>query len=199
MSRDHSEHCRSCKERVRELLTALYGECLPDHAFPWPATPQEYETASIGNLLRRIHAGLGELRGYRHFIKSSQVPRCDFYISNPPFILEFDESQHFSRPRLISLSLYPAEFKAGFPISRWRELCRAIDAHDDDPPDRDERRAWYDTLRDLVPTVYGFNPTARLYANEYQWCSLDSASTKDQETFCSILQGRLPAGVRSVK
>lgn len=192
MIAEHSEHCRPCKERVRQHLTALYGDCQVNYSFPWPAKPRDYEGTSIGDALRRICAGLKELRGHLDFVKSAQVPRCDFYISDPPFILEFDESQHFTRPRLVSLSLYPLEFKAGFPISRWKELCRAIDAKDDEPPDRDERRAWYDTLRDLVPTLHGFNPTVRLYANEFRWCSLDSALTKDQETFCSILQERLP-------
>jgi len=171
-----------------------------NYALSWSAKPTDYKDMAIEDALRRICAGLGELRGHRDFIKSALVPPCDFYISGPPFILEFDESQHFSRLRLASLSLYPFDFKAGFPISRWKELCRAIDARDDKPPDRDERRAWYDTLRDLVPTLYGFNPTVRLYENEYQWCSLDSASAKDQETFRSILQERVPLNVgESVK
>src|SRR5919197_1722214 len=160
----HSEHCRSCKKRVRQLLTVLYGDCQVNYSFPWSAKPQDYEDTSIGEVLQRICADLKELRGHRNFVKSLQIPRCDFYISDPPFILEFDESQHFTHPRLVSLSLYPLEFKSGFRISRWQELCRAIDAKDNEPPDRDERRAWYDTLRDLVPALHGFNPTVRLYA-----------------------------------
>lgn len=181
---------------MREHLTALYGDCRVNYSFPWPAKPRDYEDTSIGDVLRRICAGLRELRGHRDFIKSAQVPRCDFYISDPSFILEFDESQHFTRPRLVSLSLYPVEFKLGFPLSRWKELCRVIDAKDDDPPDRDERRAWYDTLRDLVPTLHGFNPTVRLYANEFRWCSLDRESMKGRKTFRSILEERLPAKAR---
>jgi hypothetical protein len=106
--------------------------------------------------------------------------------------VEFDENQHFSAPRLVSLSLYPLEFKAGFPLLRWRELCLEIDAKDDEPFDRDERRAWYDVLRDLVPTVHGFCPTVRLYAGEFAWCSLDSSSAKDREIFSASLKGRLP-------
>ena len=193
---EHSAHCRSCKETVRRLLTVLYGDCAANYSFPWPAKPRDYEATPIGEVLRQIRAGLEELRGHRDFVKSAQVPRCDFYVPRPPFIVEFDESQHFTRPRLVSLSLYPPEFDAGFPTSRWKELCRAIDAKDDEPPDRDERRAWYDTLRDLVPPLYDFNPTVRLYADEFRWCALDSASTKDRETFCSILQERLPARAR---
>jgi len=194
----HSGHCRACKERVRELLTALYGECRVNVSLPWPARPDEYEHSSIGNSLQRIRAALGDLRDHRDFIKSVQVPPCDFYVSNPPLIVEFDEAQHFTRPRVVSLSLYPEDFKPGFPLTRWQELCRQIDARDDTPVDRDERRAWYDTLRDLVPTLYGFKPTARLYAGQAQWCSLASASGRDMEFFHLSLQGRTSAALRAV-
>ncbi len=194
---EHSEHCRPCKERVRQLLTAIYGDCQASHSFPWPAKPQEYENTAVGDLLRRICAGLGDLRGHRDFVKSAQLPPCDFYISDPPFTLEFDESQHFTEARLVTLSLYRPEFKVGFPITQWKELCRLIDAKDDEPPDRDERRAWYDTLRDLVPTLHGLKPTARIYSNEFRWCLLESSSKKDRETFCSILKQRLPMPITS--
>jgi hypothetical protein len=180
---------------VRELLTALYGECRVNVLFPWSARTEDYEKSAIGNLLARIRAALGDSRGHRDFIKSAQVPPCDYYVSNPPFILEFDESQHFTRPRLVSLSLYPDDLKLGFPVPRWTELCRQIDAQDDTPVDRDERRAWYDTLRDLVPTVNGFKPTVRLYAEELEWCSFDSGSARDLELFQLLLRGRAPTAL----
>ena len=192
MMPEHSPHCRACKERVRELLIAIYGHCHVNHSFSWPAKPEDFEQTAIGTALRRICAGLGDLRGHRGFIKSALMPPCDFYISSPPFILEFDESQHFSRPRLLTLSLYPEEVKLGFALHRWQDLCCEIDAKDDEPIDRDERRAWYDTLRDLVPPLQGFKPTVRLYAEEFVWCSLDGSSTKDLELFHAMLKGRLP-------
>ncbi len=192
MMPEHSGHCRACKERVCEFLAAIYGHCHVNHSFPWPAKRRDYDGTPIADPLRRICASLGDLRGHRDFIKSAQVPPCDFFVPDPPFILEFDESQHFSRPRLVSLSLYPDEFKAGFSIRRWKELCREIDAKDDEPIDRDERRAWYDTLRDLVPTLHGFKPTVRLYADQFVWCSLEGASRRDREQLSALLCGRLP-------
>jgi hypothetical protein len=172
----HSPHCRACKERVREILTATYGECRVNHQFPWPARAEDYATTAVGNSLERIRSALGNWRGYRDFVKSARVPPCDFYISDPPFILEFDESQHFSRARQITLELYPKTLPLGFSLSRWRDLCREINARDDEPIDRDERRAWYDALRDLVPLVYGFKPTVRLYAADCEWCALSSGA-----------------------
>ena len=126
----------------------------------------------------------------------AQMPPCDYFVSDPPFIVEFDENQHFSRARLVTLNNYPANAQIGFPISRWRELCREIDARDDEPFDRDERRAWYDTLRDWVPMVHGFNPTVRLYAGEFAWCTLDAASTTASEQFITLLRDRLPGRIR---
>jgi hypothetical protein len=94
----HSGHCRACKERVHELLTAIYGDCQMNQSFSWSSRPEDYVNTPIGDLLQRICAGVGALRGHRDFIKSAEMPPCDFYISDPPFILEFDESQHFSPP-----------------------------------------------------------------------------------------------------
>lgn len=192
MTTDHSDHCRACKDRVGEFLAAIYGDCHADHSFSWSARPEDYEQTAIGAALRRIRAGLADLRGHRDFIKSAVIPPCDFYVSHPPFIVEFDESQHFSQSRSVTLSLYPDGVKLGFPLDRWQELCREIDARDDTPVDRDERRAWYDTLRDLLPALHSFAPTVRLYALEFDWCTLDGASIRDRERFRALLAGRLP-------
>ena len=186
MNADHSAHCRACKERVRELLTAIYGECRANHQFPWPSHPEDYANTAIGDLLEQIRTALANWRGYCDFIKSAQVPPCDYFIPDPPFIVEFDESQHFTQARQITLAHYPANLAVGFSLSHWRELCREIDAKDDQPIDRDERRAWYDSLRDLVPTVHGLKPTVRLYAEDAEWCSL-TTSDRDLAKFRSLL------------
>ena len=183
----HSDHCRACKERVRELLTALFGACRVGHQFPWPARVEAYADTVIGDTLELARRALGDWRGHRDFIKSVQVPPCDFYVSDPPFILEFDESQHFSRARGITLELYPKTLAVNFSVARWQELCREINALDEQPFDRDERRAWYDTLRDLAPLVYGFKPTVRLYAGDDQWCRLSCRNAEHLDRFRALL------------
>ena len=50
--------------------------------------------------------------------------------------------------------------------------CDEIRAYDNDPPYRDEQRAWYDTLRDFIPEMKGFLPTVRVFAKDLAWCSL---------------------------
>jgi hypothetical protein len=169
------------------MFIALHGECQVNHHFPWSAKPNDYAPRPLGDTLQIIRAALCDLRGHGDFIKSALVPPCDYYMPEQKLIVEFDESQHFSRPRLISLSLYPDDLKFGFSLARWKALCRRIDAVDDTPTDRDERRAWYDTVRDLVPIIYGFKPTVRLYASAYEWCSLNAANSKDRDTFCAFL------------
>lgn len=187
----HSAHCRLCKQRVGEMLKAIYGRCRQNYSFGWSASPRDYAKTPIGTTLERIQSSLENFRGHGDFIKSPLVPPCDYYVSAPPFILEFDENQHFSHPRLIALSLYPDDLKLGFSVADWRDLCRGLEARDDEPFDRDERRAWYDTLRDLVPTVYGFAPTARLYGGSDPWCSLDAGSARDRERFLGWISNRL--------
>lgn len=173
------------------MLLAIYGDCRTGHAFPWPAGPEPYQKTIIGDALRQILTALQRSRGHEGFVKSAQVPPCDFFVPNPAFILEFDESQHFTQARAVTLSLYPPELETGFSVEEWSHWCRAIDAKDDDPPDRDERRAWYDTLRDLVPFLHGMRPTVRLCGNDFRWCGLDSGSKRDRENFRSLLELRL--------
>jgi len=183
-----SAHCRACKAHVPELLSALYGTCHINRSFPWSTRPPDYANTPIGAHLERIRAALGDWRGHREFIKSAQLPPCDYVVSDPPFIVEFDESQHFSRSRLVTLANYPENFPLGFSPARWQELCRAIDASDSQPFDRDERRAWYDTLRDLLPSLHGFRPTVRFYAGEVEWCGL-TTSEQDLAKVRMIVEG----------
>lgn len=52
---------------------------------------------------------------------------------------------------------------------------------------------WYDTLRDLVPALHGFRATVRLYAGEFEWCSIDAMQKKDRQLFFTVLGGGKPA------
>ena len=86
--------------------------------------------------------------------------------------------------------MYPDDQLLGFSKERWVALCDKHKARDNDPPYRDEQRAWYDTLRDLVPSLEGFRPTVRLYARDFAWCSLNPDSSHDLKRFSAIaLQG----------
>ena len=184
----HSERCPECKTRVRELLERIYGTCLRNHRFPWPAHLCHYEGTSSFPALRNVATVLEECRNFclDDFMRAETVAPCDFWVPDPGFVVEFDESQHFTNPRKLALSAYPSDQSVGFSKKRWIALCEKHKARDNDPPYRDEQRAWYDTLRDIVPSLEGLRPTWRLYARDFAWCSLNPESSNDQRCFLDI-------------
>lgn len=183
----HSHRCRECKNRVRQLLEHVYGECQQDYRFPWPAHLPAYRDTPVFSTLQMVLRSLEAFRDHTNFVKTVSIPPCDFFVPGPGFIVEFDESQHFTVPRKIALSLYPPDCGVGFSVDRWVALCEKHNAKDNDPSYRDEQRAWYDTLRDLVPPLHGPQCTVRLYAADMQWCALDPRNRKDVETFQEFL------------
>jgi hypothetical protein len=157
--------------------------------------PEALSHTRFGEVLSTIYKSLQDHRGFCKFVRSKNLPRCDWFVPKPGSIVEFDESQHFTRCRAITLERYPRNLPLEFDRKLWIALCSRIQARDNDPKYRDEQRAWYDTLRDFLPTVRGLKPTVRLYAGETQWCNLDPTNTRDLETFRRIIgKGRLHGG-----
>ena len=197
----HSERCPECKKRVSELLERIYGACVTGYKFGWQTGLVPYAETSIGDTLRDVAAALQGYRGFgvRDFVRSPLLAGCDFWVPASDFIVEFDESQHFTNPRKLALSVYADDKSLGFSAKRWITLCEHHNVKDNRPPFRDEQRAWYDTLRDLVPPNEGMGPTVRLYASDWVWCSLDPESTGDRERFSELMdQGRPPSSRTAV-
>ncbi len=190
ISRRHSQNCRACKERVLQLLERLYGASVRDHSFGWPTRLDSYEATPIGPVLSDVAKRLEAYRGYGigEFVRRGVLAGCDYWVPDPGFIVEFDESQHFTSPRKLALSVYANRAALQFSASRWMDLCERHDARDGDPVFRDEQRAWYDTLRDLVPSIKGLQPTVRLYAKDQIWCSLDPNGIADRERFLELIR-----------
>ena len=188
-SMKHSERCPECKRRVREMLQRIYGACQPNHAFGWPTGTDAYDGTSIGHTLHNVAAALESYRGFgiADFVRRKTLAPCDFWVPNPGFVVEFDESQHFTGPRKLALEVYADDQPLGFSAQRWMALCEQHDRKDNDPPYRDEQRAWYDVLRDLVPSTRGLRPTVRLYAREVAWCSLNPVKRNDREHFSRLI------------
>jgi len=185
----HSPHCRACKLRIREILIALHGDCLVNHAFAWPSGARPYAGTQVGDTLERIFDALCRYRGYENFVRATEMPPCDYYVPRAGFILELDEDQHFTQPRLVTLQCYAADLRVGFDLREWMRLCERLNSEDRTPPDRDERRAWYDCLLALLPLYHGFQPTVRLYSGNSPWCTLRPDSPEDRFRFASLLAG----------
>ena len=186
--RKHNERCKECKKRIFELLGKIYGEenVFQNYNLHLPNKVEEFKKNDLNSNLENIFKNLQEYRGYKNFIRSKKLPNVDYYVKNK-FILEFDESQHFTKPRLITLENYSEKLSLGYEKMKWIELCKKLDKKDNDPPFRDEQRAWYDTIRDFAPVFLDIKPTVRLFASDYVWCALDANKKEDIEIFKKLI------------
>ncbi|MGD0237568.1 MAG: nitrilase-related carbon-nitrogen hydrolase [Syntrophorhabdales bacterium] len=186
----HSERCPECKEAIEKLLGKVYGTVKRNHRFDVGTHPDDFKGAPFYEALTSIFTALQDYRGFKKFVKVAKLPHCDFFIRSPGFILEFDESQHFTKPRAIALERYPANLNLGFDRKRWLNHCLELNSKDDDPPFRDEQRAWYDTLRDFCGLVLGI-PTVRILPEEAQWCKFNVNAQEDISRFEGIIERKL--------
>jgi hypothetical protein len=184
----HDERCSKCKETIRKFLERIYGKVEQNYKFEVGTRPEDFLNTPFYGRLKEVFEVLQNHRGFREFVKAETLMNCDFFIPSPGFIVEFDESQHFTLPRRIALGTYPDELELGFNRGKWIALCEKINARDNDPPFRDEQRAWYDTLRDFLPVVKGLKPTVRLFAGDSVWCSLNPDDASDVVIFKNFLR-----------
>ncbi len=182
--RNSSVHnrCPKCKATVEELLKRVYGQVTPKYKFHVGTGPEDYQNTEYYDTLKAIHTSLLNYRHCKRLARVAELPRCDFYVHNPGFIVEFDETQHFTVPRKISLEYYPESLELGFNRKEWMDRCDELKEVDSDEF-RDERRAWYDTLRDFLPVIKGLKPTVRLYSIGFEWCSLNPDNPQDRQRF----------------
>jgi hypothetical protein len=103
----HTEHCQVCKKTVLALTRALHGAVEVQKRFEIGATSEAFSASAYLPQLRDIFAALGRERGFTAFVRSPAIPPCDYVVPQPGFILEFDESRHFTPLRRLALSGYP--------------------------------------------------------------------------------------------
>ncbi len=183
----HNERCKDCKKRVYELLTKLFGEIKINYNLQLSNDLDSLKETPYYSDLKNIFTLLQNHRGHNKFIRAKKIPNVDFFVVNQNFIVEFDESQHFTEPRKITLTNYPSQLKLSFNKKTWIEHCEKLHKKDNDPPFRDEQRAWYDTIRDFAPSILNLKPTVRLYAKDCIWCKLDPENKGDVEIFKKLV------------
>jgi len=183
----HNERCKKCKQRVAEFLSAMFGEVRVNHNLNISNKPSDFKDTPYYDALSQIFELLQQHQGYMTFVRAKKLPNVDFFVPSPGFVFEFDESQHFTTPREISLSHYPDQLEVKFHKEKWIRLCRRLQMKDNDPPYRDEQRAWYDTMRDFAPSILELQPTIRVFAKDVVWCSLHPDSQEDIQTFQQII------------
>lgn len=187
----HDERCPKCKAIVYAMLDKIDKKAERGHKFKIGAHPETLRSTSYYKSLKDIYEALGRYRGFKEFVKANTLPNCDFFLSNHGIVVEYDESQHFTLPRKLTLENYPEGLKLGFDKKKWIRLCEIVNSRNNDPPYRDEQRAWYDTLRDFLPAIAGLKPTIRLYSKDFKWCSLNPDKPSDVKKFKRIIKGTL--------
>lgn len=198
MGKHINERCRACKDIIYQLLRKIDAMVEQQYDLSLPAQLNSLKGTSCFPSLELIYDKLSGYRGYGSFVKSNKLPKVDYYLPSYRLVVEFDESQHFTKPRFISLSHYPLDLVLGYDQNKWIELSRHLNRRDNDPPYRDEQRAWYDTLRDFSPQLLGNRPIMRLYAGERKWCLMDADNAKDVASFWAlILEGTAPTNRRA--
>jgi hypothetical protein len=171
----HSQSCKECKAAIYQLLADTFGPgaVVQQYRLRLPSTLQGYEQHPSFSTLAAIESELKAYRGFIRFVSRRNLPPVDFFVRSVGLIVEFDEAQHFTKPRAIALERYPATLTLGFSRERWLQLCAELNRHDNSPPYRDEQRAWFDTLSDFAPACLGLQPVVRIYAGAANWCRLD--------------------------
>ena len=155
----------SQKNALQRLLQDHYGKVETEKKFDWLRTPDQ------NNLPSEYAEIVEELSNYRQhegFKKSNYLLSCDIVIEKQKLIIEYDENQHFSKARKITLQHYPDSIRLHYSKESWMEACDRINAKDNDPIDRDERRAYYDAVRDIEAYRNGYK-LIRIKHGDFNW------------------------------
>lgn len=139
------------KNALQLLLNRCFnGDVVCEKTFDWMKTPVKIEGPYIP-----VYETLCNYRGDTAFAKKNVTLRCDFVIEGHKLIIEYDERQHFSEARGRSLQAY-GSFPLWYDRQLWLEACESIKAKDNQPVNRDEIRAYYDSVRDIAAAMNGY-------------------------------------------
>ncbi|TCX56100.1 hypothetical protein C1I38_00860 [Dehalobacter sp. 12DCB1] len=157
------------KNALQLVLNRYFnGDVVSEKTFDWMTTP--IDDREYPYLVPALHA----YRGRIGFDKRGYKLRCDFVCESQKLIIEYDERQHFSLARKAALESYPSDLTLYFDKQKWISACESIQAKDSDPPNRDEIRAYYDSIRDIRSVQNGYR-LIRIMHGTYDWESPDAS------------------------
>lgn len=141
------------------------GDIVSEKTFDWMTTPTNV------NEYPYLVSALRKYRGMSGFNRAGYKLRCDFVCESKKLIFEYDERQHFSLARKAALESYMDFIPLHFDKQRWIDTCQNIQAKDNDPINRDEIRAYYDSIRDIQSAQNGYK-LIRIMHGAYDWNEL---------------------------
>jgi hypothetical protein len=178
-----------------EVLLEIDPDTSPEHCFDWLFLPKSYERENIENEI--LHDLQTHCMNTRHNYKSAKKNadpakiysddskitgqarklEFDFYLPKYNVAIEYDELQHFTAERKLTLERYRKEDHC-FDVSRWGNLCE-LRKNDPDPPERDWKRAYRDSIRDIRAAKNGV-PLLRLFVRDFNGDTLKQTETREQ-------------------
>jgi len=153
------------KNAIKRLLQKYYGHIETEKKFDWLKTPNKDK---LPKEYLPIVDALSQYRNQTGFQESRFQPRCDIVLNDHKLIIEYDENQHFSKARQITLENYPVNINLHSSKDDWISACERINAKDNDPIDRDEKRAFYDTVRDIEAFKHDYK-LVRIKHGDIDW------------------------------
>ena len=160
---------------LQKRLEQRFGCVMTEAKFDWLVVP---DYISMDDVFKKIYDNLKAMRNYSGFSNPGYKLACDFFIPSENLIIEYDENQHFTEQRAESLAHYPSNQNLSFNKDKWREACANIKATDNDPLYRDEQRAFYDSVRDILAARNGI-PLIRIKHGDYDWKSASGTDVID--------------------
>lgn len=157
------------REAFKEILKKNWGTVEKEFKFSNLIVPNFNERYSIDSNLLIVLNAIEKVRNITVHGRFKHKLACDFYLSEMGLIVEFDERQHFTPLKAASLTAYPKDVKLGFDQERWINLSKSINAGDNSPIYRDEQRAFYDSIRDIVSPKIGLKPLVRIFEEDVAW------------------------------
>lgn len=183
------------KEALAALLRRQFGATEREAKFPWLTVPPPDQ---MDGSISGIYHALQGMRGYSAFATFGKSLCCDFFVPVERLVIEYDERQHFTMQRAKSLELYPPNLALGFDRDGWMTACRTIRATDPTPPYRDEQRAFYDSLRDILAARNGIQ-LIRMRDGIFDWTSPDADEQLSKLVATSQPLASQPAAVTSAQ
>lgn len=157
------------REAFKKELEKYWGKVETEYRFSEIRVPDLDKRKDMDPDLLKVLKAIESERNISVKGRKNYRLSCDFYLPDIHAIFEFDERQHFTLLRAASLRAYPSNIQLGFSLTRWIELSSTIQAGDNSPIYRDEQRAFYDSIRDILAPKIGLKPVVRIFEEDVFW------------------------------
>ena len=176
-----TKEMKSCKHKLITILSTLYSDLEKEVKFDWCTSH------SIFGLYDNIYSSIKSYKNFDFVPTRNTKLACDYVSRKSHLVIEYDEIQHFTYQRQLSLEAYPDDIKLYYNKETWIRLCKELHRkmNKKTDPYRDEKRALYDSIRDVMFPRFCYR-LVRLY---HGLINFDSKNAKDE--LLEIIDGQI--------